>query len=183
MDNKVIELIRQNKVFEPAALASVVLTETSGVGFDPETNKLVIRFESAYFSRLSPKSKIGLWKTGPQTNQEEAWALFNSAYVLDPQAAMRSTSIGLGQIMGDNYKLLGYHSVNDMWDDAKRGLDRQLYQLITFIENKKPLASLIKEHNWVMFAYYYNGPNYKKNSYDTKLNSRYAYYKKFFNQK
>lgn len=41
---------------------------------------------------------------------------------------MKSTSIGLGQIMGFHYALLGYKTVGEMWDDAKKGLVNQVDQ-------------------------------------------------------
>jgi len=49
-----------------------------------------------------------------------------------------------------------------MWDDAKKGIDRQLFQIIKFIESDIKLISAIKAHDWDSIATLYNGSSYKE---------------------
>jgi hypothetical protein len=57
----------------------------------------------------------------------------------------------------------------------KRSAVSQLNAFVNFIQANN-LAQYLKTKNWAAFAYRYNGPGYKANSYDTKLQT---YYNKF----
>ena len=70
---------------------------------------------------------------------------------------MQSTSIGLGQIMGFHYKKLGYNTVGEMWDDAKKGIEEQIKQMVKFINSDPNLLNALKEHDWTKVATIYNG--------------------------
>jgi len=97
---------------------------------------------------------------------------------------MESTSIGIGQILGLHYKRLGYATVGAMWDDAKKGTDRQIWQMAKFIATDIKLRSCLKAHDWDGVATYYNGASYKEMSikwgrerYDISLSKAYKKYK------
>ena len=145
MDNAIITAIRSNKLFEPRAIAAVIATETSGRGFDSKTGKIIIRFEPNHFNLLS-KQPIA---STNQNSQQDSWDIFNKAYAINKEAAMQATSIGLGQILGINYKMIGYKSVDEMWDDAKTGIPAQVNQLIRYINSRPVLAKAIKKHSSV----------------------------------
>src|SRR5690606_6597036 len=96
------------------------------------------------------------------------------------ESAMLATSIGLPQIMGFNYKLCGYSSVNEMWDEFKKGEYYQVGAMISFIKSNKNLWDAIKNKNYHLMAYYYNGSGYKKLAqqlgtvpYDKKIEDKY----------
>jgi hypothetical protein len=91
-----------------------------------------------------------------------------AAMALDADAALRSCSWGLPQIMGDNYKMLGYDTVNAMVRSAVRSARDQLLQFVRFIK-ANGLADELQEQRWADFARVYNGPGYAQNAYDTKL--------------
>ena len=90
------------------------------------------------------------------------WMAFNDAFRKESNAAMESTSIGLGQIMGFHYKRLGFDSVGDMWDDAKKGIENQLHQILQFIKTDIGLYYAIEHKDWDTVAKLYNGSGYKK---------------------
>jgi len=144
---------------EPEALASFVEVESGGKGFNTD-GKLIIQFEPAWFKRKAPYAPSGLWSLNKVDVQSKEWQAFNDAYRLDANAAMESTSIGLGQVMGFHYKRLGYKTVGAMWDDAKKGEDRQIFQMAEFIRTDNRLISALKNKNWHLVATYYNGSGY-----------------------
>jgi hypothetical protein len=98
------------------------------------------------------------------------------------EAALSSTSWGLFQIMGFNYKLAGFGNVQGFVNAMYKDEGEQLKAFVNFClntknSNKVTLAELLKEKKWVEFAYAYNGKSYKVNKYDTKLEAAYNKYK------
>jgi hypothetical protein len=142
-------------------IVAFIEVETGGRGFDDKTGKLIIQFEPVWFKRKVPYAPSGLWSVNKVDVQSKEWLAFNNAYSIDKDAAMQSTSIGLGQIMGFQYKRLNYSSVGEMWDDAKKGEERQVWQICKFIVTDSKLQNSIKNKDWNMIATLYNGAGYK----------------------
>lgn len=164
---------------EVESLMAFVKVESGGKGFNAD-GKLVIQFEPKYFFQ---RTKIMI--NNGVSNQAAEWKAFNEAFKINPNAAMESTSIGLGQVMGAHWKRLGYKSVGEMWDDAKKGLDRQIFQMAEFIRTDVRLIKALKEKNWHLVATYYNGAGYKalaqklgREPYDLSMKKAYESYKK-----
>lgn len=146
----------------PLANALAFLTvETPCIGFDEATGKIIIQFEPAWFRKLTHYSPSGLWSVNGVERQQKEWLAFNDAFSKNPEKAMESTSIGIGQILGLHYKRLGFPSVNAMWDNAKTGEDAQLEQFFKFIASDAKLLSAVRMGNTHLMAYYYNGSGYK----------------------
>lgn len=161
MNSKVVEIVKRSG-FCPAALLAFIEVETGGEGFDAKTGFIIIQFEPAWFRKKEPYAPSGKWSLNKVDIQSKEWEAFSNAFSIDKESAMESTSIGLGQIMGFHWKRLGYNSVGEMWDDAKRGIDRQIYQLVKFIQTDPDLISALESLDWDKVAYIYNGPSYKK---------------------
>lgn len=166
---------------EYASLQAILKTETPGYGFDMATGKLLIQFEPNYFKRMEPFAPSGAWSVNKVDVQSKEWVAFNDAFSKDPESAMKSTSIGMPQIMGENFKACGYNSVGEMWDEFKKGEYHQVKALCNFILSNKKLYQAIKECNWHQVAYIYNGPKYKemaikwgRDPYDITLAKEYA---------
>jgi len=149
-------------------LNAVVKVESGGIGFAAD-GKIIIQFEPSWFKRKSPYTPSGLWSQNGVERQVREWQAFNDAFKRDPNAAMESTSIGLMQVMGFHYSLLGFKTVGEMWDFAKVSERNQLDLAIRFIKSNKKLDKALKEGDAATFAYYYNGSGYKKFKYDTRL--------------
>lgn len=147
---------------QPEALAAFIKVESGGRGFDRKTGKIIIQFEPVWFRRKAPYAPSGKWSVNKVERQDKEWIAFNDAFYKDANAAMESTSIGIGQIMGFHYKRLGYASVGDMWDDAKNGEDRQIFQMAEFIKTDPILLNAIKRKDWHTVAIRYNGSKYKE---------------------
>jgi len=110
-------------------------------------------------------------------NQAAEWLVFNVAFAMNAQAAMESTSIGLMQVMGFHWKILGFSSVGAMWDYAKSSEANQVRLGLRFIKLNPKMYAALRDHDWPVFAYYYNGPKYKNFKYDTRLEAAYQKFK------
>lgn len=100
---------------------------------------------------------------------------------------MEATSIGLMQVMGFNYEMCGFKSVGEMWDYAKVSERNQLEIGMRFIKANPALYKALKEKNWHLVAYYYNGSEYKKMAkkwgrepYNISMGNAYDKYKPVF---
>jgi len=145
---------------EKAVLLAFIEVETGGKGFDTKTGKLMIQFEPAWMKRLSPYTPSGKWSVNKVDVQSKEWEAFNDAFSKDKDSAMKATSIGLGQIMGFHYKILGFKTVGDMWDDAKKGIENQIVQIVKFINSNPKLKKAIQEKDWFTIASIYNGSGF-----------------------
>lgn len=145
---------------ETEVLAAFVTVESGGKGFNTD-GKLIIQFEPVWFRRKAPYAPSGRWSLNKVERQSREWIAFNDAFRINPTAAMESTSIGLGQVMGFHYKRLGYRSVGDMWDDAKKGEERQIFQMAEFIRTDTSLLRALREKDWHVVAVRYNGAGYQ----------------------
>lgn len=165
--------------YDYAALRAVIEVESNGNGF-ANNGKLIIQFEPSWFKRTyadwKKADKNSTWINNGVGNQREEWMAFNSAFKQSPAAAMKSTSIGMMQVMGFHCRLLGFKTVGEMWDYAKVSEANQIDLGIRFIKSNNKLDKALKAKDWATFAYYYNGSAYKKYKYDTRLG---AAYKKF----
>lgn len=159
--NQVRELAKVNRVpFE--VMMAIIEVETPGNGFDAKTGKLLIQFEPSWFRKHEPFAPSGAWSVNKVDVQSKEWIAFNSAFSIDKESAMKSTSIGLPQIMGFHYERLGYKTVGDMWDDFKKGEHQQILALFRFVLSDAKLLQAVREKNFHMIAYIYNGSEYKK---------------------
>ena len=154
--------IAQRFGLEYAALKAFMEVESGGSGFDKRTGKILIQFEPHWFKRKAPYAPSGKWSVNTVDVQSREWVAFNNAFSINPDAAMESTSIGLAQIMGFHWKILGYASVGGMWDYAKLGEYQQVEQLCTFLKNYLGgrILRYLKAKDWHNVAVYYNGSGY-----------------------
>jgi len=92
---------------------------------------------------------------------------------LDRHAALQSASWGLGQVMGFNAERVGFGSVEEMVARMVGSENAQVGAMARFIV-ACDLHGALRSHDWARFAHGYNGPNYRINSYDTRLAAAYA---------
>lgn len=173
---QITDLAQKNK-YEYAALKAVINVESSGHGFSLVTGRIVIQFEPSWFKRKYSEWKAAtaghIWHNNGVSDQLTEWKAFNDAFGISPDAAMQSTSIGMMQVMGFHYKLLGFKTVGEMWDYGKVSEANQVDLGIRFIKANVKLDKALREKDWPTFAYYYNGEGYKKYNYDTRLAQEY----------
>lgn len=135
-------------------------------GIDPE------KYSEAYSDVLFPKWDKSKYKGGAAEHNR-----LERAMALNEEAALCSASWGMFQIMGFNYKLCGYASVHEYVQAIKSDAGNHLLSFARFLKNTgidQPLRKL----DWAGFAVKYNGPGYRQNQYDVKLQQAYMKYKK-----
>lgn len=81
-----------------------------------------------------------------------------------------STSYGAFQIMGFNYKLAGFSSVEEMVS-RMNDPQAQIEAFANYIKNRPAVHRALQRHDWQTFARIYNGPGYAKNNYDNKIST------------
>lgn len=156
------------------SLWALVNVETLGCGYLPDRRPKIL-FERHIFHRLTngqydaqapdvSQPTPGGYGAGG-ANQYTRLAV---ALALDETAALSAASWGLGQILGTNFGLLGYATVQAMVADFVAGEGAQLAGMAAFIV-KSNIAGDVASQNWAGYAAVYNGPNYAENQYDTKL--------------
>jgi len=179
-----IDQIAESMGVEPAAFRSVITVEAAGSGFDKAGRPKALFERHHFYKHLKDAPGLqanaeaeGLaypkWGTKPYPKGSDAvYEEITRACAIDEEAALLSTSWGLGQIMGSNFKMVGCASVEAMVEEACESEAGQLRQMAAFIKSAGLLDEL-KAKNWAGFAKGYNGPAYAKNAYDVKLAQAY----------
>lgn len=165
-------------------LRAVIEVETSGGGFD-KSGRPKILFEPHIFYRLldgTPRAKavsagLAYPKWGEKPYPKDSYDRLLAGITIDETAALKACSWGLGQIMGENFHAAGYGSVQEMVEAFKQDEENHLQAMVKFIVNNH-LDDELRAHNWAAFARGYNGPQYAKNAYDTKLAAAFAKWRK-----
>lgn len=104
-------------------------------------------------------------------SQAREWAALALAkQAVGEEAAIRSSSFGLGQLLGRHHKALGYRTAAAMLEDAERGETAQIDQMLRFIEVDRAGAMLraLQAGELLQFAIYYNGAG-QAQRYATKI--------------
>lgn len=171
----------------PAAIKAIVKVESGGrSGFLSEGKPLIL-FEGHIFwgqlkkrgfypeKLVTSKNQNILypkWTKEHYKGKEAEYERLERALMIDRVSALSSVSVGLFQIMGFNYSLCGCSSVEEYW---KGSCESELNQVLYFCEFIKGsgLLSKLRNKDWVGFAKGYNGPGYRQNKYDEKLERAY----------
>jgi hypothetical protein len=159
-------------------LWAILMVETRGCGF-LSNRRPVILFERHIFNKetkgqfdvSSPDISNPSWGGYGQGGAAQ-YDRLSRAIALDRKAALRSTSWGLGQVMGFNAETAGYTDVEEMVKAMTFSENEHLKALTGEIIHNK-LDAALRTRNWANFARGYNGPAYAENKYDTRLASAY----------
>ena len=183
---------------DPRTAIAVLLVESSGAGFAPD-GRLIIRFENHqfwdYWGKHDPvrfqrffrfdasrrwlahqfrTTLTGAWRD-VHVNQDSEWKTLAFARTLDENAALRSISMGLAQIMGFNHPRLGYDEVRVMFDAMQADVRFQLLGFFDFLRGDgtgSPMIDSLQRNRLAAFASLYNGAG-KAAEYGGKLEGAY----------
>lgn len=166
-----------------ALIKAVGYSETGESSFFQGRPKIL--FEGHYFYKLT-QGKYA--KTHPnicyENHTQAKYGTYNGehdklnlACTLDEEAALKSASWGRFQIMGINYKNVGWQCIRRFVKDMKMSEKYHLQAFIGYLKYRN-LISALKAHRWQEFARNYNGDAYKKNAYDVKLQAAYEAFRK-----
>jgi hypothetical protein len=142
----------------PSLLAAILYVESHGLAFGPD-GRMTIRFEACTFYDLWGQYHPQAFADAFQCNSpddryrpsvgngsstaffvayhgspSEEWNAFELARSLDEDAAVRSISMGLGQIMGFNYDHIGYSSPMEMLTSMSSAAKPQLDGLLVALQ-------------------------------------------------
>jgi len=161
------------------ALWAVMTVETSGCGFLSDRRPQIL-FERHWFRKLT---KGAFDAEAPELSASTAggygargaaqYERLGRAVALNRRAALESTSWGLGQVMGFNAVKVGFANVEAMVKAMCDSEDAQFQGMVGFIRSNG-LAKHLQAGDWASFAKAYNGSDFQKNHYDTKLQQAHA---------
>lgn len=173
---------------DQAALMAVVEIECGGQPYEADGRTPRFLFERHIFYKQLSGAKLqravdaGLaipkWSRTTQYrdqgNSAGRQAVLQQARAIDPEAANKSCSWGVGQIMGFNATSLGYLSATDMVSKLTAGgVDAQIDCMVRFIRSKG-LIDKLNAQDWPAFAASFNGAAYRQNAYDTRMAAAYG---------
>jgi len=165
-----------------AAVKTVTKVEARGAGFNVAGEPKIL-FERHIFHKLTggkySKSHphISNPKPGGYGTESSQHSRLQEAVKLDRVAALMSASWGMFQIMGFNFALAGFKTVQAFVTAMYKGEAEHLLAFCEYVKNTF-LDDELRDRRWDDFARKYNGPDYKKNRYAEKLASAFADYSK-----
>ncbi len=153
-----------------AVLQAVLEVESKGAPFDEE-GRLILLPEKHVFYRELPKSErakavaLGLaakrwtkanYKGLGGSGSERRWDRLQKMAKLDETAALKACSYGLAQIMGFNFSMCGYASVQDFVLSLAESSENQIKAFVSFLE-RSGLRGALQTKDWRAIARTYNG--------------------------
>lgn len=162
-----------------AELWAVLMVETRGSGFQSNRRPFIL-YERHIFSRLTGRrfdaAHPGISSRTPGNygaGGNHQYERLQAAIALDREAALKSASWGIGQLMGFNAEISGYANVEAMVAAMQVSENEQLRGMVGEIIHNN-LDRHLHNHNWAAFARGYNGSNFAINRYDTRLAAAFA---------
>jgi len=176
----ILEELSDEIGIDVAAALAVLAVESGGKGFGKE-GKVIIRFENHLFYRFWGKfnekvyNKHFKYRTGGQSwkdhafrkdksfggweafhgNQMKEWEVLNFARTLDNEKALMCASYGAPQVLGTNFKMIGYKNPQDLLDHFEKDIR---YHIIALFDILSPsMIDYIRKKEFVSFARRYNG--------------------------
>lgn len=167
---------------EVEKLMAVLEVEAAGSGFD-RAGRPKILYEAHVFWRNLPAglreeaNRQGLawahWERGRYPRGEDAmYETLARACAIDETAALMACSWGLPQILGENFAVAGFGSVQEMVLAFMDSEKAQIAALAAYLEDRS-LVTTLRAGDWAGFAQLYNGPAYSVHRYDERLEAAY----------
>lgn len=108
-------------------------------------------------------------KWGGYGRYSEQHAKLQRAAALDRDAALKSASWGLFQILGENYEQAGHATLQSFINAMYRSVDDHLAALVSFIQADARLVKAAREKDFTTFSRIYNGRDFEKTQHHTKM--------------
>lgn len=165
---------------EVAAIRAVFLVEAPRGGFNADGTPATLfeghqfhRLTGGRFSKTHPTLSYPAWtrKFYGRTWQEEK-ARLTEAVSLDRDAALMATSWGKAQVMGFNYRLVGFATLQQFVNAMYSGERAHLEAFVQYVI-RSGLSKHLQSKDWEAFSSGYNGPGYRVNNYHLKIANAY----------
>lgn len=151
---------------ELAVMRAVMAVESRNTGFDSKKRPTILFEPHVFYRNLHDKAqrdaavKQGLaypsWRRNYPKTSDGNYARLAAAMKINMEAAFRAISMGLGQVLGENFAMAGCSSAVEMFRQACESEGNQLRHMVSFIKDKG-LDSYLRTKNWYRFALGYNG--------------------------
>lgn len=151
---------------ELAALRAVMAVESRNSGYDSKRRPIILFEPHVFYRNLSGwqrdqavRARLAYKSWGQQpypSGSDAQYKRLAEAIKINEEAAFRCVSVGMGQVLGENYKAAGCKSAKEMFEQAKVSEVNQLKHIIGFIISKG-LRDELNRHDWEGFARVYNG--------------------------
>ena len=163
-----------------AAIRTVNEVESRGEGFLPDGRPVILFERHVFHARLKARGLdvdalavqypniVSATRGGYMGNAAE-YTRLATAERIDADTAHESASWGAFQVMGYHWKALGYSSIADFVARMQRSEADHLDVFVRYVAADTGLVAALKGRKWAAFARGYNGPDYARNLYDTKL--------------
>lgn len=152
---------------ELAALRAVMSVESRNSGFDARRRPVILFEPHIFYRELADNLREvavarGLaypnWK-GPgsyPSGSDAQYKRLSEAIKISEESAYRSVSMGIGQVLGRNFRAAGCSSAKQMFEQAMDSESNQLNHMLKFIASRG-LDDELRRHDWHGFAAGYNG--------------------------
>jgi hypothetical protein len=157
--------------------------EAAGSGFDSQGRPKMLFEPHVFYRNLQGEKReravsAGLaYKSWKQNYPKDSYPRLFMAMDIDETAALKAASWGLGQILGENHKLVGYATPQAMVRAFVEDEETHLEAIVAFLKGKG-LDKHLRAENWAKVAEGYNGAQYAKNGYHTKMRAAFAKWQK-----
>ena len=166
---------------EVAVIHAVAKVESGGrTGFDSQGRPKILfeahifhKFTKGKYDKSYPQLSQPTWERGKKYYSLDQWTRMYQAMDLDQEAAWKSASWGMFQIMGFNHS--GFPTVREFVAAMFESEYQHLRSFLAFCADNNLIAAL-KKKDWAAFARSYNGAGYKENKYDQKMEQAYQKY-------
>jgi hypothetical protein len=166
---------------------ALIEVETRGTGFDNQ-GRVIILFEPHVFykhlrgekRKLAESQGLAYPKWGMRKYPRDSYPRLEQAMRIDETAALMSCSWGMGQVMGENFHMVGYDSVQQMVEAFAGDEETHLQAMVDFIkaagidddlrriEQKTKSGGAVTAADWVPVVRVYNGAGYAANDYHNR---------------
>lgn len=197
-----IRFVRQDDIItaakkagiQPSVLLAIAENESIGSGFYP-SGRCIILFERHKFYQYAkqrydvrqaeawrakyPNLCHPVWDQKAYFGGEREWDRYMAAANLDGTVAALATSWGMFQIMGFNFRVAGFDTIDQFVTEMNVSEHSHLAAVMNFMQNQPQLWSALKRRDFATIARVFNGPRYAENKYDVKLRNADARFQKF----
>lgn len=157
--------------------------EAAGSGFDSQGRPKMLFEPHVFYRNLKGAKRDRAVKEGlayakwRRNYPADSYPRLRAAIAIDGTAALKASSWGAGQILGENFAAAGYASPQAMVAAFMDDEENHVQAMVNFLKSKG-LAKKLREHDWAGVARGYNGAGYKANAYDRKMAEAFAKWKK-----
>lgn len=183
LDDLDIPRIAQTIMVGEDELHAFLDVEANGRGFDAMGRPTMLFEPHVFWRNLSGAQRSRAVAEGlayPKWRRnypKDSYPRLLKAIAINEEAALRSASWGIGQILGENAVSLGYVSAKSMVQAFMDSEADQLEAIIKFLKVNH-LDDDLRRHSWQSLADGYNGPASRANNYAAKLAAAYARWQK-----